>query len=154
MRSVLLGHPTRDRIAKSNWILEFNWMLGVGFWNLALLAPRPPVKALFGLPSDFATRYSDFPDHSSISSSPPVGPGRCWKALVASGNRAPNSPSAPSSPDAPRIGPVPTDRCPPAPRNSRTPITSVVTVDHETIFLVDSNRWEEPKPQRLARFAP
>jgi len=59
-------------------------MLGVGFWNLALLAPRPPVKALFGLPSDFATRYSDFPDHSSIRSSPPVGPGRCWKALVAS----------------------------------------------------------------------
>src|SRR6266436_985162 len=54
-----LGHPTHGRIGKSNWILEFNWMLGVGFWNLALLAPRPPVKPRLGLPSDF-------PQHSSI----------------------------------------------------------------------------------------
>src|SRR6266436_3538573 len=53
-----------------------NWMLGVGFWNLDLLDPRP--LAIFGQPSDFPQRSS---------SSPPVGRGRCWRVLVAPGNR-------------------------------------------------------------------
>src|SRR5258706_4609925 len=39
--------------------------------------------------------------------------------------------------------PVPTDRCPPVPRDSRNPITSVTNVNREKIFPADSNRWED-----------
>src|SRR6266581_6650411 len=49
--------------------------------------------------------------------------------------------------------PVPRDSGPPAPRNSRTPITNVVTVNHEKNLLTDSNGCEKPNARKTARFA-
>ena len=46
--------------------------------------------------------------------------------------------------------PVPRDSGPPAPRNSRTPITSVVSVHHEKIIRADRKRFRGPNIQSAA----